>query len=467
MLKEYRTYFLLVTKYNLIYESVRFSVAENCYCIEKSGVVERGVYNINNRKIPSKDVVVLANIFKDIEKLNDFCTSYYPANYQLKIKDRKKIKEAFYQVLNRNSFKQVILKINNYNSSIQELVEQLEEYREYYATDIEKEKYDEIRRKENSTYRLVEPLLGKMIIQEIFSSTYQDTFDKWCQKQGNSSVKVNRYIDAYLEYFASKDEIERYQNLKNNIALLKREQEKKDDSYREKVVKEYLKWLNDPKNQTRGYAARYSIESGYEVRYIKVMLSALKEAPYSSSKALYQEYLTVVKKVRQKIEQDEQAAIEELTKILKEGVYLEEEQRYRKMNVLDYLSKLPYTPEVLCCIINQQHYDRETYLLWKEFIKNEIGMMNDYHYYVEQFFTTSLEAILLSEKDVLDVFIASMEQCFETPLTKEEKLQTYRELRKIYRYIPVRLLYSVLKAKHGYFEYMDEIKKVKKKGTLS
>ena len=148
-------------------------------------------------------------------------------------------------------------------------------------------------------------------------------------------------------------------------------------------------------------------------------------------------------------------------------VYLEEEQRYRKMNVLDYLSKLPYTPEVLCCIINQQHYDRETYLLWKEFIKNEIGMMNDYHYYVEQFFTTSLEAILLSEKDVLDVFIASMEQCFETPLTKEEKLQTYRELRKIYRYIPVRLLYSVLKAKHGYFEYMDEIKKVKKKGTLS
>jgi len=290
---EYRKYFLLVTKYNLIYESMRLVLAEKCFYIEKNGVLEDCFYDIENRKIAGKDVIVFAEIAKDLEKLNDFCTSYYPVDYQLKITDRKKTREDFHQVLKGESFKQEVNRLNIKSSYSQEIVEKLEEYREYYAKEEEKIAYDLLRRKEDYTYRFIKPLLGQKIMQDIFSSTYQDAIDKWSKKLGKTSRAVTNLIDIYCNSFAKPEEIEHYLALKKQNSIERLGQEK--------MIKEYIAWLREPYHQEIGYDAYFRKEKDYSVKYLDGILNDLKNSHYASSRAVYQEYLELIHQIDQKM----------------------------------------------------------------------------------------------------------------------------------------------------------------------
>ena len=88
MNESYKTYFMLVKKYNLSSESIRLMVATECYFYQLVNPINaNNTYLIANQRIKGCDLITLADIVRNLDKLNDFCTSYYAIDCKFKMCD--------------------------------------------------------------------------------------------------------------------------------------------------------------------------------------------------------------------------------------------------------------------------------------------------------------------------------------------------------------------------------------------
>jgi len=449
--ESYKTYFTLVKKYNLLEESERLSLAVDCYFYQQENFVHMSsTYPIGYHKVKGNDLITLATIAKDLNKLNDFCTSYYALDCQFKIKNRQQVAKKFREILTYSTFDEQKIK--------QEIsLVELEEYREYFATVEEKNKYDTLRRTSNYTYRKCGLLIGKMIYEELREDSDRTLIRKWKDMTNQYAKDLIYFVDTYGQIYHQED-------IKRTRAILK--VMKKGFNYAKMgIILDYIKGLEDLENIPMNYDERFCIEHSLSKRQWKSLLISFKYVEKQEDKDLMTK-ITLLQEAHQKnVLERINAIFPKLQQQLDEGIYVEDKQCYRKMNVIDFLMQVTLgADEFRDCLLKLQ-IDKDIIRKWTSFLEENVGRVVHLTFAQKSSWDYCVpNAASIDLKTAKNFVHPNMESSFYHLPTEEERLEVYYGLKKIFLNVPIQMFYRILEAKYGYFKPMEkESSKIKKK----
>ncbi len=451
MNESYKTYFMLVKKYNLSSESIRLMVATECYFYQLVNPINaNNTYLIANQRIKGCDLITLADIVRNLDKLNDFCTSYYAIDCKFKIGNREEVAKKFREVLTLSTFneKEIGKMVN--------LVE-LEEYREYFAPPKEKEKYDEIRRTSDYTYRRCDLLIGKMVYDELVENSDRLLLKKWRGITKISLEDLSRFTTTYCQFYHPK-------NLKRTKAILSKMQCSFNYTKME-IIQEYISGLEDLEHSPMNYDEQFCIKHNLNWQQLKTLLFSLKFVE-KEDESLLDKVLFLQMEHKKRVLKRIEKLLPQLSQQLENGVYVESEKRYRKMDISDYLSQVTLNASDFRNYLLQIPMDREKRRQWENFLGENVGNSKrlDFTFGTSwDYYAANVNSI--TAKIAKDFIRLGMEDTFFHMPTEEERLEVYYELKKIFLKVSIQMFYRALEVKYAYPKWIGEkeTEKIKRK----
>ncbi len=280
---------------------------------------------IRHREYQKEELRILAIIVKDMKKYNDFCSGEFLT------KDEEVpsyLEYIFDQAMNFANLEE-FLAIKKESEEEKDFLELLEIYRAYYATEEEKEKYDNWMRQTNYLYRKTPLFLGYEAFQAyLLKKDNPNAVEEFIKRSYlKENFPIQRYIAKYLP-FASKQELEEYKKVCSNVLL---------ESRSTILLKKWYQWLTSIDiEEMPNYEQQFLKNENISSRLFRIILVSNKPCDEIAYQKLYQECLALEEKYQMINEKRKEKEMEQLI------LYLKNNQSYlfkgEPFSVLDFFS---------------------------------------------------------------------------------------------------------------------------------
>ncbi len=217
--------FSFAKKHNLIEpglkknrEQLLLNFVKTIRSMDKETYEKAKYIEVNREKFTKDEAMILVMLVKNIQAYNDFCEGEYLSSK--KHKSSGSLRKLFHEAIRYKDVNEFLL---NYPLLTQrmEILEKLETFRTYFASPVEKEQYDEWKRKVEPCYRKTRAYIGSEALEAYLKKDEDPDllFQFMIRYQYTSIMTIKEYISQYLP-FCKTDVQQQYLAMKNEIPLL-------------------------------------------------------------------------------------------------------------------------------------------------------------------------------------------------------------------------------------------------------
>jgi len=198
--------FSFAKKHNLIEpglkknrEQLLLNFVKTIRSMDKETYEKAKYIEVNREKFTKDEAMILVMLVKNIQAYNDFCEGEYLSSK--KHKSSGSLRKLFHEAIRYKDVNEFLL---NYPLLTQrmEILEKLETFRTYFASPVEKEQYDEWKRKVEPCYRKTRAYIGSEALEAYLKKDEDPDllFQFMIRYQYTSIMTIKEYISQYLPF---------------------------------------------------------------------------------------------------------------------------------------------------------------------------------------------------------------------------------------------------------------------------